>query len=164
MVWKTQRTLLLVGEGADEWAFLTHVKGLFISRGCGLSLKIKNAQGKGAKHVVEWTVRHKAIAAYDTVAVLVATDTDWSDSVSRLAAKKKIHLLLSEPCFEALMMRILKEDPSGDASTLKKRFAPFVKDDATRSENYMRYFGRDRLLESRSYVPTIDMLLSLLGL
>jgi len=88
-------------------AFLTHVKGLFISRGCGLAVKIKNAQGKGAKHVVEWTVRQKAIAAYDTVAVLVDTDTDWSDSVDRLARKKKIRLLLSEPCFEALMMRIL---------------------------------------------------------
>lgn len=162
--WKVQRTLLIVGEGADEMAFLTHVKGLFITRGCGLSVKIKNAQGKGAKHVVEWTIRQKAIAAYDTVAVLVDTDTDWSDSVSRLATKKKIRLLLSDPCFEALMMRILKEDPNGDASTLKKRFAPFVKDDGTQSENYMRYFGRDRLLESRAHVQTIDTLLSLLGL
>lgn len=144
-------------------AFLTHVKGLFISRGCGLAVKIKNAQGKGAKHVVEWTVRQKAIAAYDTVAVLVDTDTDWSDSVDRLARKKKIRLLLSEPCFEALMMRILKEDQSGDALTLKKRFAPFVNDDATQSENYKKYFSRERLLESCSHVPTIDSLLSLLN-
>ena len=56
----------------------------------------------------------------------------------------------------------LKEDPNGDASTLKKRFAPFVNDDATQSENYMRYFGRDLLLESRAHVPTIDKLLFLL--
>ena len=153
---------MIVGEGADEMAFLTHLKSLFITRGCGLSVKIKNAQGKGAKHVVEWT--QQAIAAYDTVAVLVDTDTDWSDSVSRLATKKKIHLLLSEPCFEALMMRILKEDPNGDGIALKKRFAPFVKDDATQSENYLKYFGRNCLLESRAHVPTIDTLLSLLGL
>ena len=163
MTWKAQRTLLIVGEGADEVAFLNHVKKLTIIRGCGLSVKIKNAQGKGARHVVEWTVRQKAIATYDTVAVLVDTDKDWSDSVIRLASRKKIHLLLSEPCFEALMMRILKEDPNGDASTLKKRFAPFVNDDATQSENYMRNFSKDRLLESRALVSTIDQLLSLLG-
>ena len=97
------------------------------------------------------------------MAVLVDTDTDWSDSVSRLATKKKIRLLLSDPCFEAPMMRILKEDPNGDASTLKKRFAPFVNDDATQSENYMRNFSKDRLLESRALVSRIDQLLSLLG-
>ena len=163
MTWKAQRTLLIVGEGADEVAFLNHVKKLTIIRGCGLSVKIKNAQGKGARHVVEWTVRQKAIATYDTVAVLVDTDKDWSDSVIRLASRKNIRLLLSEPCFEALMMRILKEDPNGDASTLKKRFAPFVNDDATQSENYMRNFSKDRLLESRALVSRIDQLLSLLG-
>jgi len=97
MIWKAQRTLLIVGEGADEMAFLTHVKSLFITRGCGLSVKIKNAQGKGAKHVVEWTIRQQAIAAYDTVAVLVDTDTDWSDSVSRLATKKKFIFFCRNP-------------------------------------------------------------------
>ena len=47
-IWKAQRTLLIVGEGRHEEAFLNHVKQLYAPRGCGLSVTIKNARGKGA--------------------------------------------------------------------------------------------------------------------
>jgi len=36
-VWKAQRTLLIVGEGRHEEAFLNHVKQLYVQRGCGLA-------------------------------------------------------------------------------------------------------------------------------
>jgi hypothetical protein len=88
-VWKAQRTLLMVGEGFHEEAFLHHVKRLFAPRGCGLSVTVKNAQGKGAKHVVEWTGRQVENTAYDTVAVLLDTDTDWSLAVAKLAKRRK---------------------------------------------------------------------------
>ena len=35
---------------SSEAAFLNHVKQLFSKRDDGLEIKIKNAQGKGAKH------------------------------------------------------------------------------------------------------------------
>jgi len=47
---KTYRTLLLVGEGATEVAFLKHVKSLFVPRDAGLKVTIKDAHGKGANH------------------------------------------------------------------------------------------------------------------
>ena len=72
--WKAQRTLLLVGEGRDDAAFLRHVKGLYVPRGCGLSVTIKHAHGKGAKGVIDWTVRQIANVAYDQVAAMVDTD------------------------------------------------------------------------------------------
>lgn len=71
--WKAQRTLLIVGEGAVEEAFLTYAKSLYVPRGCGLSVKIKNAGGKGAGQVVDWTVRQMANTQYDSVAVLLDT-------------------------------------------------------------------------------------------
>lgn len=43
-VWKAQRTLLIVGEGRHEEAFLNHVKHLYVQRGCGLAVAIKNAR------------------------------------------------------------------------------------------------------------------------
>ena len=55
--WKVQRTLLIVGEGGAEEAFLKHVKHLYVPRGCGLIVTIKNARGKGAQHVINWTAR-----------------------------------------------------------------------------------------------------------
>ncbi len=34
-IWKAQRTLLIVGEGYHEEAFLGHVKQIYAPRGCG---------------------------------------------------------------------------------------------------------------------------------
>lgn len=162
-IWKAQRTLLIVGEGADEVAFLCHVKQLYVSRGCGLSVKIKNAQGKGAKHVIEWTSRQIANVAYDAVAALLDTDTDWSPDVAKLAKKKKIQVLTSEPCFEALMLRVLEINPNGDAHALKRQFAPFVNNDATQSQNYATHFDSACLQTRRRHELTIDALLKLIN-
>ena len=48
-IWKAQKTLLIVGEGRHEEAFLNHVKLRYAPRGCGLAVTIKNARGKGAE-------------------------------------------------------------------------------------------------------------------
>lgn len=45
--WKAKETLLIVGEGYSEAAFLNHVKQLFSERVNGRQIKIKNAKGKG---------------------------------------------------------------------------------------------------------------------
>lgn len=163
VIWKAQRTLLIVGEGYHEEAFLQHVKRLYAPRRCGLSVTIKNARGKSAKHVVEWTARQVANTAYDTVAVLLDTDTDWSPAVAKLAKSKKIQTLTSEPCFDALMLRTLGINPSGDAKAMKKQLGPYVNHDATRREHYSMHFGSDCLLASRTQEPTLDALLKLFG-
>lgn len=162
-IWKAQRTLLIVGEGADEVAFLNHVKQLYVPRGCGLSVTIKNAQGKSAKHAIEWTGRQMAIADYDVAAALLDTDTDWSPEVAKLAKKKRIQVLTSEPCFEALMLRVLGENPNGNAPVLKKQFAPFVNNDATQRENYAMHFSPECMQAGRLHEPTIDVLLKLIN-
>lgn len=161
--WKTQRTLLLVGEGRTEEAFLAHIKQLYVSRNCGLRVSIKNARGKGAKHVIEWTRRQIANVAYDQVATMLDTDTDWSPAVAKMAEAKKIQVLMSEPCFEALMLRLLRENPTGDAKALKKQFAPFVNHDSTLPQHYATHFSPDLLQAGRALEPTIDKLLKLVG-
>lgn len=160
-IWKAQRTLLIVGEGFDEVAFLTHIKRLYVSRGCGLSVTIKNARGKGARHVIEWAGRQMVSADFDVTAVLLDTDTDWSSVVESRAKKKRIQVLKSEPCFEAMMLRLLGETPVNDAKELKKQFAPFVNNDALNPENYMTHFDRERLQIGRTHEPVINTLLKL---
>ncbi len=161
-IWKARRTLLLVGEGYHEEAFLNHVKQLYAPRGCGLSVTIKNAKGKGAKHVVEWTARQIVNAAYDTVAVMLDTDTDWSQALANQAKKKKIQVLASDPCFDALMLRILGMQPVGDAKALKKQLAPYLGNNPTERQNYSEHFGKACLEAGRKQELSIDTLLSLL--
>lgn len=162
-VWKAQRTLLIVGEGYHEEAFLNHVKQLYAPRGCGLSVSIKNARGKGAKHVVDWAIRQAANTAYDSVAAMLDTDQDWSPAVEKQARAKKVQVLASAPCFDAVMLRLLGKHPVGDAKALKQLLAPYLNNDPTQRKNYADHFGKGCLEAGRGYEPTIDALLKLLG-
>ncbi|MDP3481864.1 MAG: hypothetical protein Q8S05_00990, partial [Sulfuricella sp.] len=81
----------------------------------------------------------------------------------KLAKKKKIQVLTSEPCFEALMLRVLEENPNGNAPALKKQFAPFVNNDATQSQNYATHFDSACLQTCRRHELTIDALLKLIN-
>ena len=163
VLWKTQRTLLIVGEGYHEEAFLNHLKRLYVPRGCGLLVTIKNARGKGAQHVIEWTSRQIANTAYDEVAALLDTDTNWTPAVAKRAKSKRVQVLKSEPCFEAMMLRLLEETPMGDAKALKKQFAPFVNQDATQHNHYATHFDAECMQAGRMREPTINALLKLLG-
>jgi hypothetical protein len=162
-IWKAQRTLLIVGEGRHEEAFLNHLKQCYAPRGCGLSVTIKNARGKGALHVVKWTAGQAAIAKYDVVAALLDTDTDWNEKTEKLARSKKILVLKSEPCFEAMMLRLIGKTPAGNAHALKTQFAPYVNNDATQRDHYAANFGPGCLQAGRGKELTIDALLKLLG-
>lgn len=162
-IWKAQRTLLIVGEGRDEEAFLNHLKQLYVTRGCGLSVTIKNARGKGALHVFKWTAGQIANAEYDAVASMLDTDTDWDAKTEKLAKAGKIQVLKSEPCFEAMMLRLIGKPGIGEAHSLKRQFAPFVNNDATLSDHYALHFGSACLHEGRGKEATIDALLKLFG-
>jgi hypothetical protein len=161
-IWRTNKTILLVGEGADEEAFLNHVKINFVSRDSGISVKVKNAQGKGATHVVQWTIRQMATAQYDVVAVMVDTDTGWTVEVQKLARDNGIILLPSHPCFEAVLLRLINQRPQVNPQALKRQLAPFVHDRSTQVESYSEHFGPIVLTGNRIREPSIDELLRIL--
>lgn len=159
-----KRTVLIVGEGADEKAFLDYLKGELIGRGAGLSVTTKNAKGKGAKGVIDWTIRQASHTQYDTVAALFDTDQDWSIAVEKRAKAHKIILLKSEPCFEVMMLRLIGEKPNynpDNSNPLKSQFSRHVKGDATLKENYSHHFGMRTVIDRRHTEPTIDELLKL---
>ncbi len=157
-----KHTLLLVGEGYDEEAFLNYLKSQLVDREAGLVVKIKNAKGKGAKHVIEWTIRQAKQAEYDVVAALLDTDTDWTPAVQKQARSKKIVVLTSNPCFEAMLLRLIGVTPEIDTKKLKKQFEPYVNGVSTVPENYAVYFSSDMLKNRRNLEKTIDELLKLL--
>jgi hypothetical protein len=156
-----KQTLLLVGEGYDEEAFLKYLKSQLVGRHSGLEVKIKNAKGKGAKHVIDWTIRQAKQAEYDVVAALLDTDTDWTPAVQKQARAKKIIVLTSEPCFEAMLLRLIGVTPEIDSKKLKKQFEPYVNNAAAVAEHYDQYFNPDFLRSKRNLELTIDALLKL---
>jgi hypothetical protein len=159
--WKAKKTLLIVGEGKHEVAFLSHAKRLFVMRDCGLSVHVKDAHGKGALHVIKCAVKHSRNAAYDAVAVLLDSDT-WDVRADREARKGKVIVLKSEQCLEDMLLRVIgiRSRPAG--ASLKEIFAPHVKNKPGDSECYAEEFGVDVLRAARNTEPTIALLMSLL--
>ena len=155
------RTLLLVGEGETEQAFLQHVKALYVQRGSGLRVTVRCAHGKGAGHVVDYAIRQR-IHQFDQVAALLDTDAGWTAAVQKRAREKRIQVLKSEPCFEAMLLRAIGQSANGSTKDLETRLAPFVQGDALDPHNYATHFGVDALQGGRRIEPTLDDLLRLL--
>lgn len=88
----TKETLLFVGEGYCERAFLIHVNGLY-SKGL-VKTKIVTAKGKGPEHVINHAISCKRMDGYDRVAVLIDLDLPCAKGVLRRRNLKGFVLLV----------------------------------------------------------------------
>lgn len=159
--WSCVETLLIVAEGYHDEAFLKHVRSFDAVRRCGKQITIRNARGKGALGVIKQTIRFCMNTDYDQVAVLFDTDTDWGDEAKALARKHQLILLTADPCLEAMLLRVIGVKPQGD---LKKQLAPYVSNNPMHQDNFKNHFDLNSLKSTRTTEPTIDRLLTLLGL
>ena len=58
-------TLLVVGEGPDDQAFIKHIKGLFYKRDCGKSVKVEAEDGGSPGNIISNAIRKFRSFAYD---------------------------------------------------------------------------------------------------
>ena len=158
-----RHTILLVGEGTTDWAFLKHIKSLYISRGCGVSATIRNAHGKGPDHVVDYAIRQCRNAAYDQVVALLDSDLEMSAAVHRRAMSKKIQIIGATPCIEGLLLKILGEHVPITSAQCKARLGDTLSARLTRPVDYQAYFPKDYLDERRDDVPELGRLLDYLS-
>ena len=156
------RTVLLVGEGDAEVLFMQHLKGLYVQRGSGVVVTIKNARGKGAAHVVDFAFRQSRNAAYDIKAVLLDTDTDWNDKTRAAARKAKVHVMPCEPCLEAVLLRAHYAPVDGRMTAhLKQDFSARF-GVAASDPSVLRHFSREVLEAARGRIVVLNELVHLL--
>lgn len=158
-----RHTVLLVGEGTTEQAFLRHIKSLYISRGCGVSVTICNAHGKGPDHVVDYAIRQCRNAAYDRVVALLDTDLEMSAVVRRRARSKRIQVIESTPCIEGLLLKILGEHVPATSSQCKARCGGVLPSRMMLPEDYRVHFPRNILDGRRADVTELTELLDCLS-
>jgi hypothetical protein len=92
------RTLLIVGEGDTEVAFLSHLKSLYVPRGSGMQVTLRNAHGKGPEHVVEFALGQARQFSFDTCAAVLDTDLAWPPAtVKRARAETPARPLATMP-------------------------------------------------------------------
>lgn len=90
-------TLLIVGEGAHEKAFLDHMKLLYDTRTNGQKLKIDAADGGSPLSILKWAKRRYQHVDYNKKYLLLDSDIVISPQTNRLARQCKISLLYSTP-------------------------------------------------------------------
>lgn len=111
---RAARTVLLVGEGDTEVLFLQHLKSLYVQRGSGVAVTIKNARGKGAAHVVDFARRQSSNAAFDAVAASRHRHS-WSDKTQAAARGARVQVITCEPCLEAVLLDICHAPVKADS-------------------------------------------------
>ena len=127
---------------ATEQAFLRHIKSLYISRGCGVGVTIRNAHGKGPDHVVDYAIGQCRNAAYDRVVTLLDTDLLMSAAAHRRARSKKIHIIGSTPCIEGLLLKILDEYVPETSTECKQRCGGVLPEQLTAPRRLSGTFSR----------------------
>ncbi len=157
------RTILLVGEGDAEVAFIEHLKALYVFRGCGIALKVKNAHGMGALHAVEVAIRQSRNAAFDVKAALLDTDTGWDDKTRTLARKEKVLVVPCTPCLEAILLSLLGDVQQAQSTNFyKKAFEKRFGKPAHATSLYATHFSKELLEKARVNSPELKFLLELL--
>ena len=157
-----QTTVLVIGEGDTEKAFLDYLKSLYVTRGCGVSVAVRNAHGKGPENVVDTAIRQSRIGEYKVVAVLMDTDLPWTADVIKLARKHRLCLIGTTPCIDGLLLQILGEQAPEQSLQCKKVLhakmsrKPFVK------EAFAQDFPKKLLDEKNFSIPALKKLLQLM--
>jgi hypothetical protein len=153
---------LIVGEGDAEVVFLKYLKDLYVARGSGVAVTIKNAHGKGALHVVDFAIRQSKSVQYDQVAALLDTDTDWTDAAKKKAKQGKVHVLPCNPCLEALLLSLKDELTVGRTTgqlkgLFERRFGGSASD-----VDWHRHLSLDAVNAKRAIQPVVNQLVHLL--
>lgn len=156
------RTVLIVGEGDCEIAFLNHLKALYVPRGSGVRATLRNAHGKGPEHVVDYAVRQCRNADYDLRAALLDTDLTWPARLDKQARARRILLIPSSPCLEGLLLRILAYPVPESSSACKETLHRALDGKPTQTSSYERLFDRETLDQARGRVKSLAHLLTLL--
>lgn len=158
---RVRRTLLVVGEGDSEEAFLKHLRDLYCGGGGGVAVTVRNAHGKGPENVVDHTIRQARIYSYDEHVAFLDTDIPWTDKLKKEARKASIEMVGSSPCLEGLLLSILGKRPPEKSDACKKLIKQLLDLDLTERTSYGAAFPKAVLESARTRLPELDRLLRL---
>lgn len=156
---RVRKTLLVVGEGDSEEAFLKHLRELYCSGGAGVTVTVRNAHGKGPENVIDHTVKQTRIASHDKRVALLDTDIPWTDKLKKDARSAKIEMLGSKPCLEGLLLSILGKRPPAQSADCKKALEQLLGINLTERQSYASHFSKAVLDSARQTITELDQLL-----
>lgn len=153
-------TLLVVGEGATEAAFLSYLKRLYCSENKGPKVTVKNAHGKGPEHVLDFAKRAQRGVAFDFVVVFLDTDIPWTDALKKQAKQSEIELIGNTPCIEGLFLKMLGRPVPELSAHCKKQLSITLSYDLLAADEYEQWCSTELLANFALSDKELNRLLS----
>lgn len=158
-------TLLAVGEGDSEEAFLKYLRSLYCADHAGVSVTVRNAHGKGPGNVVNSALGHLRNRAFDRALALLDTDLEWTPKDRDAARKAGLRLIGSTPCLEGFLLQILELPVPANSAQCKRAIAQALRADLTEISSYAPHFPKALLERARrQHLPELNVLLALFEL
>ncbi len=160
-------TVILIGEGDTEGAFLCHLKTLYDTRRSGVQVKVDWTYGGSPSDIIREAVKLKQGIAYDRAALLLDTDLKWSAEDQRAAEEAGIILVGSKPCIEGMLLKILdptKQWENNSTKECKKHFHEgcLNADHKLDPAKYTKVFPKAVIEAARTQVKELGALIKLM--
>jgi len=157
---RTKPTVLFVGEGKTEVAFIKHLKRLYQpERSPPVRIAIEN--GKDSGQVLRTALKITAMRQYDAVVCLFDLDKALPKGDMRKAKAKRFVLIGAEPCIEGFMLDVLEQSKSYHSSDCKNIMHPKLAGKETDMNSYP-LFTKQMLEARRKGLPNLNMIITLL--
>jgi len=165
---RTKKTILIVGEGPTEKAFLRYAKELYITRDMDVSVNVECGYGGSPRNVVEKAIRLCGSRGYDRCFVLIDADVPFDADkklLSRMKQRPKIEFLKLTPCIEGVFLIILGHGENMASEKCKSTFESryLAPDKKTDKRSYEKLFPKEMLDEKRSHVNELNNILKAMG-
>ncbi|MEY8212222.1 MAG: hypothetical protein RPT00_08170 [Gammaproteobacteria bacterium] len=135
-------SLIVVGEGPHDKAFINHMKDLYDNRTSGQKVKVESADGGSPRDILKSAVKSKH-AEYDKKYVLMDSDVPVSQQDRDYARSRKIIIIQSTPwCLEGMLLDALgRQVPNGN-NPCKQKLHPLLSGSATDKRSYAELFPK----------------------
>ena len=143
---KIQRaTLIIVGEGIYDKAFLDHMKSIYDTRDTNQKVTIKPGDGGSPGDVIHTVIKERHVQ-YSRRCILIDSDIPLNDEDKNKIRKHKIIVIQSKPlCLEGMLLDILDQSPPCSSQECKKVLHPQLSGPPSRKESYQQLFTKQVL-------------------
>ena len=164
----SKTTVLIVGEGPTEKAFLQFIKELYIMRDADIVVKVECGSGGAPCSVVQRAIRLRGSRAYDKCFVLFDADLPLETDGKlkhRMKKKPSVGILNATPCIEGLFLAILRypnfSQKSATSDNCKREFeASYLSAEKKMDKRaYASHFSKEVLDRIRKDITELDAIL-----
>lgn len=143
-----RKTLIIVGEGITEHAFLKHMQHLYDSTQ-NWKITVKAGDG-GSPYDVIHAASKRSDIHYDEKWILIDSDIELTEKDKKFAQKRKVQIIQSSPlCIEGVLLQVIGEKIPATSKECKKKLHPLLSNKPTLPISYKIRFSKDLLDESK---------------